>query len=300
MRRLTLIAPLALAVLTTLTACGPEFDPFHLANKFRVLTIKAEPPEVVLDPALLTGQGGAPPAPIELTALTSPAPAGTTWRWEACLFSLDAIAQYRCASEDLEVTLDADDATATLDLLAVFLEIASNFSDDGAGGAGGGMPPATDCPGFLALPDGTCLDEFRVQIRLTAGPQGEEITAVRTVRVSLDPSRQPNQNPDVTALEVIGAPTRGGEITLRAVVDDSSLESYTNIEGATVRERPIMSWFTTAGELQPGATFDEERETTLVLPDDPAIDAVEVYVVVRDGDDRRGIDYATATITLPE
>lgn len=298
MRRLitTLIAPLALAALT---GCGPEFDPFHLANKFRVLTIKAEPPEIVLDPALLAGEGGTPPAPIELTALHSPAPAGTTWRWEACLFSLDAIGQYRCVSEDLEVTLDADDATARLDLLTVFLEIARNFTDDGAAGAGG-APPATDCPGFLALPDGTCLEEFRVQIRLTAGPPGEEITAVRTVRVSLDPTRAPNQNPDVTALEVIGTPTRGGEVTLRALVDDSTLETYVDIDGDTVRERPVFSWFTTAGELQPGATFDEERETTLVLPDDPAIDEVEVYVVVRDGDARRGIDFETATITLPE
>ena len=38
------------------TSCAPEFDPFHLANKFRILTIKTDPPELVIDPGLLTGK----------------------------------------------------------------------------------------------------------------------------------------------------------------------------------------------------------------------------------------------------
>lgn len=301
---LRLLGPLMLAVTlaaTLLAGCGPEFDPFHLANKFRVLTIKADPPEVILDPALFTGMGTPPPA-VELSVLHSPAPPGTTWVWEVCLFSLDALAAFRCASDSLEVTLAADGPTARLDLLAVFLEIAANMQPgempDDMPDDMPGMTGDTGCPGFFALPDGTCLDDFRVQIRLTAGPPGEEIVSVRTVRVILDPTQPANQNPDVTALEVIGTPTRGGEVTLRATVDDASLETYVDVDGDTVTERPIFSWFTTAGELQPGATFDEIRETTLTLPTDPAIETVEVSVVVRDGDSRRGIDYETATITL--
>lgn len=289
---LTILAALALPALN---GCGAEFDPFHLANKYRVLTIKAEPPEVVIDPALFMGQGQ-PPPPIELTALTSPPPAGTTYTWEACLFSLDTLGAFACASEDLEVTLDADGPTATLDLLQLFLTLADGF--DGAEGEGEGEAPPTDCDSPVALPDGTCIESFRIQLRLTTGPAGEEIVAIRTIGVSLDPTRQPNNNPDVTAIEVDGALTRGAEVTLRAVIDAASLEQYTDLDGDTVTERPVMSWFTTAGELSPGATFDDDRDTTLTLPDDPAIDTVDVYVVVRDGDTRRGIDFETVTLTL--
>lgn len=292
--RLTILAALALAALA-FAGCGAEFDPYHLANKYRVLTIKAEPPEVVIDPALFTGQGGEPPPPIELTALTSPPPAGTTYRWEACLFSLDSLGAFACASEDLEITLDDDGPTATLDLVQLFLAVAGNV--DAPPGGGGAAPP-TDCPSPVVLPDGTCVESFRVQLRLTTGPAGEEVVAVRSVGVSLDPNRAPNQNPVITALEVDGPPTRGADVTLRAVIDEASLEQYTDLDGNTATERPVMSWFTTAGELSPGATFDDDRDTTLTLPDDPAIDSVEVYLVVRDGDTRRGIDFATTTLTL--
>lgn len=282
-----------------LAGCGPEFDPFHLANKFRILTIKTEPPELVIDPALLGGAPTGPvslPEPVQITALHPPAP-DATWRWDVCLVSLDSFSGFQCVDPALEVTLGDDDATATLDLVQVLGAIAGRIGDVGAQPPD--AAPAGDCPAFLALPDGGCLSRLDVQIRVTAGPPGEEIVAVRTLPVWLDAEREPNRNPDVTALEVEGTPTRGGEVTLRAAFDDSSLESFVDTDGDVSRERPVFSWFTTAGELQPGATFDDDRDTTLVLPDDPAIDEVQVYVVVRDSDERRGIDFETATITLP-
>jgi len=285
-----------------LLGCGAEFDPFHLANKFRVLTIKTDPPEIVLDPALLGG--GAPMGPvtlpptIEMTALHPPAPEGTTWTWDVCLFSLGSLTAYECISPELEVRLDADDDVATLDLIQVFLALGSiggEMPDDGDE-----VPMLGACPPFLALPDGSCLSRFDLQVKVTAGPPGEKIVAVRQIPVWFDAERVPNTNPDVTALVVEGTPTRGGEVTLRAEFDDASLETFIDPDGDQATELPVFSWFTTDGVLSPGATFDDDRETVLTLPDDPAVETVEVFVVVRDGDARRGIDFETATITLTD
>lgn len=295
MRRLALIIGFV-----GLVGCGPEFDPFHLANKFRILTIKTEPPELVLDPGLLTGEITGPvtlPPPVEMTALHPPAD-GIRWRWDVCLLSLDSLNGFQCVTPELEVTLPSTADTATLDLLQVLAAIAGDFGGvpDGTGGADG-MDGAA-CPPFLALPDGSCLGRLDVQVKVTAGPPGEEIVAVRKVPVYFDAEREPNRNPDVTGITVTGDPVRGGEITLTAELDDASLETFVNLSGDTRTERPVMSWFTTAGELQPGATFDDDRDTTLVLPTDETLDTVEVYVVVRDGDERRGIDFETVSITL--
>jgi len=284
-----------------LSACGAEFDPFHLANKFRILTIKTDPPELVIDPGLLTGMPAGPvelPPPVQITALHPPVE-GATWRWDVCLFSLDALNGFECVDPALEVTLPSTTDTATLDLIQVLTAVTGGLP---MGGEGEGEMPAgpAGCPAFLALPDGSCLGRLDIQVKVTAGPPGEEIVAVRKVPVWFDAERVPNTNPDVRGIMVEGDPVRGGEVTLTVDFDDASLEEFVDTDGDTRTELPVFSWFTTAGELQPGATFDDDRDTTLVLPDDETIGEVEIYVVVRDGDERRGIDFETLTITLSD
>ncbi len=301
MRRFVLAVSLVVAGGLT-AGCGPEFDPFHLANKFRILTIKTDPPELVIDPGLLSGMPSGPvmlPAPVTMTALHPPAE-GVTWRWDVCLFSLDSLSAFECVDPDLEVTLPATGNEATLDLIQVLSALGGGVPMGGEGeGEGEGEAPA-GCPAFLALPDGSCLSRLDIQVKVTAGPPGEEIVAVRKVPVWFDAAREPNQNPDVRAITVEGDPVRGGEVTLTADFDDASLEQFVDSDGDTRTELPVFSWFTTAGELQPGATFDDDRDTTLILPTDESVDTVEVYVVVRDGDERRGIDFETLTITLSD
>lgn len=296
MRRFVIAVSL-LALGALCASCGADFDPFHLANKFRILTIKTDPPELVIDPGLLTGDVSGPvelPQPVQIEALYPPT-AGVQWRWDVCLFSLDALNGYECVDPALEVELPSTSNEATLDLLQVLGAIGGEAP---MGGEGEGEGEAGACPAFLALPDGSCLSRLDIQVRVTAGPPGEEIVAVRKVPIWFDAAREPNRNPDVRSIMVEGTPTRGGEVTLRADLDDASLDSFVDTDGDTRTERPVFSWFTTAGELQPGATFDDDRDTVLVLPTDESISEVEVFVVVRDGDERRGIDFERATITL--
>ncbi|MCA9538980.1 MAG: hypothetical protein KC620_08825 [Myxococcales bacterium] len=295
-------ARLLLAAIIVL-GCAPDFDPMHLATGYRVLTIQAEPPEAVLDPAVLTGQ--APPSAlpvIELTAFEANAE-GAEREWEVCLFSLERLAGFECLSPTLVAPLPGGEATTTLDVGAVLLEIFSRNAGQGPTDAGppANAPAENDCAlPFLALPDGSCLDRLDLQVKLTAGPpDGRTVTAIKKVRLYLDREVTLNTNPTVRALTIEGTPAPGATVTLRVDLDDSTLDRYVDVEGDTVTEVPVFNWYTTAGELTPGATFADDRDTRLKLPRQVEGGAIEVFVVARDGEARGGVGFARAMLTLP-
>lgn len=145
---------LALAAsIPLLASCAPDWDPQHLANKFRVLTIKAEPPEVQIDPNLFDEdpQNDTLPQPVTLTALVSP-PAGEeslddveiTYRWTACFASLGAIAEFGCVIPELEIPIPGDGSTVQLNLALLLIELGARVQNLPLGDGGmGGMDGAS-------------------------------------------------------------------------------------------------------------------------------------------------------------
>ncbi|MEM6731722.1 MAG: hypothetical protein AAF658_09205, partial [Myxococcota bacterium] len=97
----------------------------------------------------------------------------------------------------------------------------------------------------------------------------------------------------------------GATRDLVAEVPEESAESYPGEDGV-VRERLILSWFTTAGELGSERDtfidgergFDEARdvEWTAPPPGDAVDGAVDFYVVVRD--DRGGVNWTEGSLTV--
>lgn len=160
MPALTRRALLALAALVPLLAsCAPDWDPYHLANKFRVLTIKAEPPEVQIDPGLLVGEiPDTFPSPVTLTALVSP-PIGQedlddveiNYQWSACFASLGAIAQFECIIPELNIPIPGNSPTVQIDFLLLLTELGARLENLPLGELGemgemGEMPAAGDDP----------------------------------------------------------------------------------------------------------------------------------------------------------
>ncbi|MEE2788227.1 MAG: hypothetical protein VX589_12865 [Myxococcota bacterium] len=275
--------------------CGPDFDPRELLKDYRVIGIVAEPPEVsVADTLTVTAIEHVPSESDQLERV-----------WSVCLLSAGVFADFDCLSPDFEIELATESATFDLSLAADGIDFLTTLFE-GLEGVDGleNTDDMMDCGDNCQARDGTETTYIDIQLRLRSGPaSGPKMTTIKAVRVNFEPD-SPNQNPVITAFQVNGLArpdnVAGGEsLRLSVDLDDESFESYLEASsGVTQTEQPIMTWYTTQGELEKNITTGDRRETILNLPDTIEGDAVDVYVVVRDG--RGGTDFRALTLTTEE
>ena len=171
-----------------------------------------------------------------------------------------------------------------------------------------------------------CEGGFPVQIKLTvASDAGEELTAVRTLRLRFDDAHEPNGNPLIEGLAVVvgddevelgdepeAVVPREEEAELRVAVPADAAESYTGLdeEGEPEErvERLVLTWFVESGDTENERTsfIDgvEALDEAVVNTWEPAPaedyprDSSQVVVVVRD--ERGGVTWRSGTASLGE
>lgn len=248
---------LALASILSV-ACEGDFESRTKLSGYRVVGIEASPPEV------------APNSTVNL--LVHDFYDGSeplSYAWSLCPYSVGSAVNYECIDSELEVPIGSEP------------EITLDFGPNGL-----------DLEEKLTLfqgvvnPDGTerSLEAgFDIWLRLDSGPDCDgckRIETVKRLRIRDNPREAANQNPVILGLDISGDAVAGESVSVR--VDVEAPESFRDPDTGEIREEEyIYTWYTTAGETDPGLTFGAERETELELPDESG--EIEVMVAVRDG-----------------
>ena len=273
--------------------CGPDFEPRELLLDYRVIGIVSEPPEVGITDT------------VQITAIEHiPSERANVERaWSVCLLSTGVFGDFECLTDDFDIELSTDAPSFELSLAADGIDFVTRFFE---GLADVDLPDnaadeSADCGDNCQARDGTETSYIDVQLRLKSGPpDGPTMTTIKAIRVNFEPD-EPNQNPIISALKVNGRTqpkpvSNGEELQLSIELDDESFEAYVEgSSGVTQTEQPIMTWYTTQGELNKNITIGDRREIILNLPDSIEGDAVDIYVVVRDG--RGGTAFRSLTLT---
>jgi hypothetical protein len=297
---------LALAV----GGCTGELPPPSLVDRFRVLAVRAEPPEIAPGAA----------AALDLLLVDPYAPAGGRARsflWLACATppgtSAAACAQFATdPGAALPGTATGDVALPACDDPAVSLT--------GGGLCLLGMDATTAFAApadFLAA--GDAARDVTIFVAAAAGA-GDAITCVAQVveqgsvatdcqvsykRITVSSSTTPNRNPGLRALVMDGAELPEASVTtvgpgdhaLQAEAGDGSAEGYTDADGTAATEVLLLSWYLAApgdpgstrlpGEVQLYRTELPGSDQTYTAPDE----AGEVLLVVVIRDDRGGVGW---------
>lgn len=276
-----------LLVLCAAAGCGGDFsDDAGLVSALRLLAVVAAPPEAT------------PGAEVALAALAvDPRPgAAPTIAWAACLIAPVA------GSGTIHpacVTADDDPDLVPLGQGASILARLPAFDPDPAPG-----------PAVLGPPDATSGVYLPLRLRLAS--LGERLDGVYRLRITTAASAAlgaANRNPTIARVEQTapvaallgpGAPapvTAGTTVSLRAVLGEGSAESYRTAECADPATPPCrteslsISWFATAGHLDPGSTGDGVETRLQLGQHPPAAGAlIDLWAVARDG--RGGSDVA--------
>lgn len=267
-----------LAILFLLTACSEDFAPFNTVEKFRALSLKADPPALAEgETAVVTPLLYVPEDDFE----------GISYKWSWCPIAVNSAKGGECAiseemfkgiaEEMIRQSTDADiselleglplsfdlgtDPTATFvyaipaDLL---LQVCENLL-------------AQDIPTNIGIPD--CRDKLDVIIRLEASYKSESLIALKTVPLYIDEERADNENPavdgisirdkDGDAVEVEGdLPVlyRGESYDITADIDDGASQLFTPAASSSnpapepVREYLFMTWYGTGGTTESART----------------------------------------------
>lgn len=297
-----------LAALALLAACGDSFDPFSEITGPRLLAVRATPSTL------------APGQTTELDALVVGAEAPILrWRWcpliggpstsFECLIDEDTVNDTLIGPSGPQVSYDLGEGPV--------VEFTHPLPGDSIG---------TVCEQLAAveLPDQTstidCSQGLPISVVVDAQLDGRSVVAVKEVLL-LESDESPffgNRNPTVLgisiridgelfALDPDSPPAVEEDATRDFVADipEEASETFVDVDG-TARERLIMSWFITAGELDSEREtfidgerdFDEARdvEWTAPPPGDALDGTIDVYVVVRD--DRGGVNWAQGSVAL--
>lgn len=235
----------ASVLLVLLAGCGREFDPYYRANKFRVLGVQSS------EPLLAPGETA------ELTALTySPRGGETTYSWEWCPFRTSPGDEYECPVtreelvEQLSEGADLPEGTelplADFDLgneptaqlpypapqpfiIAFCNALQEEFQD-----------APEEIAGLIPVVD--CNRGFEITVRLIAENGDARIVAGKRIALSV-PDVQPNENPNVTDIQIRAAEDQDAQILRDAGLDwvpDDPEEWYTLPEDQAT---PIVSSF---------------------------------------------------------
>ncbi len=264
----------AIAAFGLVLACGNDLERQSQLERVRVLAIRAEPAELVLDP-----DGVSPPAPVLLSALTFAPDGGTaTVSYALCRPGANVYApEVQCPGAD-GLSL----AGGVVDLgdpsLRAYLA------------ADGGLVPS-DPAQREQLARGVQLN---VGYLATDGTPGDRGTERGVYQLSLRATRDPNQNPAIDEIFVHGStPVQNQRLPLNTKVTftpslaPGSIETYLDANGQTQTEMIVYSWFATgAGKVEDfrsqepfqGAGKRDSDYTTAKAPE-----SVTLYVVARDG-----------------
>jgi hypothetical protein len=307
----------AFSLAAALAGCGEDFDPFNRINTLRVLAIKAEPASpgpgetttlstLIFTPPALMGDGG--PAPV-------------TYQWSWCPLPGSANQGYPCSVSEAE-----------LQSMAMQAGIAVPRYDLGTGATAmltHGLNPLLlqqICAGIEGLPQTIdCEGGFPVQVKLVVKAGGDEVVAVRTLRLRFGTS-EANANPRIDGLAIrlpetmvdlpigetpeVTVPRAVASLLKASVPLELVAERYTgkdeNMQVAMLREQLTLTWFVETGDtdeertrwveggFRPEKTF--ENEWTPERVKDYAPGTSRVVVVIRDN--RGGVDWLGAAVRL--
>jgi hypothetical protein len=303
MKHLTILV----AALLLAAGCGADFEPYNRLSKLRVLAIRSEPPapapgeSATLTPLIYTPEGD---PPVSYAWSWCPAP-GLASSGYPCLVSEDELRQAGAGAAVPAYDLGSG-ATASF-THGVDPQILQKLCE--------GLPGASEKP--------DCEGGFPIQIRVTVSTADEQQVTVSTLRLRLDASAPPNQNPHLEGLAAVldGTPQAIGdtptlelprkvETVIRATVPPEDAELYQGKDSAgnpgEVRERLTLSWFVESGDLHDGRTGFIDGVTSLddALQDrwkpatvkDYPRDSSRIIVVVRDN--RGGVAWLGGAVRL--
>jgi hypothetical protein len=301
------------------SGCGEDFDPYNRLGSLRVLAVRSEPP------------APAPGETAKLSALlytTDKDPVvSVAWSW--CPFAGSANDGYPCLlSEEKLRAMGGGDMVPPYDLghepEANFLhgvapEALKAICPPADMGMGMGRAPAGMSADFLPSCDGG----FPVTVKLVVKTAKDTVTAVRTVKLRIDPDKDANANPTVDGITAMlaGAERPVGEMpevtlprnqdtVIKVAVPEAAAERYMGKDDrgqpAMLRERIFVTWF-----VEAGATRSERTsfiDGVVALPDalsnkwkppltkDYVRDTSKLIIVVRD--DRGGVAWTGGAVRL--
>jgi hypothetical protein len=284
-------ALVSLVLAAAVAACGPTFERQSEIRRVRVLAIKAEPAELVVDP----DSPALPPPVVFSTLAVAPEEREVEVTLALCKLGNAYSEQLDCPG--------ADGATLPDGQLSLLDPNVQQVLQDAANVGTGGEPPDPNDPELRALLErGIPLFIGYEASDGTGTPEGEE-KGVR--RFTVRSTATPNQNPRLEEILLNDAPLAGPlapgtEVTLVPKLAEGSLEQYETDEG-TRTEQIFYSWYATGeGEveqlrsLEPVDGKPGDPTTTYVTPTAPQ--RVTFYVVARD--QRGGVDWLSRTVEV--
>lgn len=242
-------APLAVALLLGLAAGCGDFDPASYLQDLRVLALVAQPPEVGPGDATTVTPHVYLPADQSVTAES----------WSFCPYTLGPAQGYACAAPECELPLTPDTGGAVS--LTPYTEALSCVA---------ALVRRGVFPGSTASPDGGTSSQLPetvetvVRYVVTASGGTTRTAVLRLPLWTQKAPASPNRNPVIQWVEIEDLAVKPGdtlaavktdqELTVRTVIDEASLDSYTDATGRTLKEDPVISVYATAGR------FKYERE----------------------------------------
>jgi hypothetical protein len=308
--RLTLVAVVLIA------ACSEPMAPFNEVEKFRVLTLVAEPPSLAeTEIAQISALLAAPDQDLSKV----------TYKWSWCPIAVNASDGGNCAVTEDQFKAIAEQLVlqSANEQVAQLLDSVPITFDLGTGAAAQfvyALPSsflADVCKQLIA--DSTlglsgildCTDKLDVVVRMEATLGGETVVAVKNIPLYIDATRADNENPTISGLHVLDSSGdevafendtavlyRGETLDLEAQIDDSSSQEFLpktttdNPNPSSAEESMFMTWYVTGGEtdsirttyIENEVSMDVLRRNSFTVPnaaDFPGTE-IDLYLVLED------------------
>lgn len=305
-----------LIVLTSLSACSEEMTPFNTVEKFRALSLRAEPP------ALAEGETA------EISSLLYVPDDdldGVSYQWSWCPIAVNSAKGGECAiSEEMfkDIAEEMIRQSTDADISGLLEGLPLSF-DLGTGPTASFMYAvpadlllqvcenllAQDIPSSIGIPN--CRDKLDVIIRLEGRYKDQSFIALKTVPLYINPERADNENPTVDGITVrdkngdavdvdadMPVLYRGEKYDITADIDDGASQTFTPAESSAepnpepIREYLFTTWYSTGGETEFARTtfIDGEvpmstlRNNSWSIPQsvDYPGDEITLFVVLQD------------------
>jgi hypothetical protein len=305
----------------TVAGCSNPFEPYNHLAGFRMLAVRAEPPDL------------APSSTATLSALLfvpDQRPVSYDWSW--CPFTAGPEQGYACAftRDELQKAVDQRLGPGAVTIPQYALGATSTVTYAYT------LPPALYqgicqasasmmLPSFVTLPD--CAAAFPINIELKVKTGTQAINAVKQVNLKYDAGAPRNSNPRIASayvaskdkssppmlLDPANPPVlqRNVQYQLSLTILDSQSETYidnTLTPPGPARETLVITWFVEAGTTDktrtvyaPGSlaldTASVNLWTTPKAVDYPK-DHVRLFFVIRDG--REGVGWLVREVLLED
>ena len=324
-----LIGVVLLSILVTSQWMGcadQDFDPKSLLSGYRMIAIKAEPPQLsAVTPVQIKVMDYHP------NDLESTRP-NLSYRWKLCPFTLGSPVRYECFVNEL--TLEETGPEITLNFASLLEQLSAE------GELMDFMQQATESAAIITGMDVEPPSTFELYLKLSILDGDRSIfESVKRLPVLLDPTAQVNQNPKLFALRQYPQLTTypvGTTVKIEAVTQEGSAEliplddtvmrapvsggvsestegqmnealipspplppnsmDRPNPPDGFTREQLVFTWLVSSGKLEEEVGFADQIETTLTLPDEPG--PVRLFLTVRDG--RGGVDVQSVDLVVSE